>query len=423
MDPKKRAVEFGKRLRAVRQKTGDSLRAIEERSGLNNGYLSQLENGKIVHPSPAVLQKVAKGYRLRFQDLLNWAGYIEDAPSEVTANQAVALSSVSGLGEPSDEELRALQAIIEVLRKNREAGFSALPSDRPLDPEALRLVRGYAVSLLREADALGTRPTPLEDVQAAARLVVTHELTLDPNDKARLTERFGHWVNRAWRRLQGTFDFRTKEIWVKPDLHPSKRRFVISHEIGHAIIPAHRESFAYVDDSTRLPPFAQELFEREANQAAIEILLQGGEATEEFDSSTPTLASICRIAEEFGASIVATARYVAENSRRPIALVVSHVGRDSRLGPPHLYSSTRFEGSFRWRADSPPWDKIRPALQTAAAGDSGTWIAPNLRGEGRILNVTSMHTGYAALVLVAGESRLRSTARRFSRDPAAALSA
>ncbi len=423
MDPKKRAVEFGKRLRAVRQKTGDSLRAIEERSGLNNGYLSQLENGKIVHPSPAVLQKVAKGYRLRFQDLLNWAGYIEDAQSEVTANQAVALSSVSGLGEPSDEELRALQAIIEVLRKNREVGFSSLPSDEPLDPEALRLVRGYAVSLLREADALGTRPTPLEDVQAAARLVLTHELTLDPDDKARLLERFGHWVNRAWRRLQGTFDFRTKEIWVKPDLHPSKHRFVISHEIGHAIIPAHRESFAYVDDSTRLPPFAQELFEREANQAAIEILLQGGEATEEFDSSTPTLASICKIAEEFGASIVATARYVAENSRRPIALVVSHVGRDSRLGPPHLYSSNRFEASFRWRADTPPWDKIRPALQTAVAGGSGTWIAPNLRGEGRILHVTSMHTGYAALVLVAGESRLRSTARRFSRDSAAALSA
>src|SRR5690242_6324221 len=109
MDAKERAIEFGKRLRSVRDKSGDSLRKIEERSGLNSGYLSQLENGKITHPSPSVLQKVAAGYELRFSDLLKWTGYVEESEQAVGTNQAVAFSSVAGLGEPSDEELRALQ--------------------------------------------------------------------------------------------------------------------------------------------------------------------------------------------------------------------------------------------------------------------------------------------------------------------------
>jgi transcriptional regulator with XRE-family HTH domain len=412
MDPKKRAIEFGERLRRIRtEKNRDSLRDVEELSGLNSGYLSQLENGKIVHPSPSVLQKVAKGYGLRFEDLLKWAGYVEDQEPQVSTNQAMAMSSVSGLGEPSDEELKTLQAIIELLEEKRSAGFALPPGDAPLDPEALRVVRGYATSLLREADALGRRPTPLEDIQAAARLVLTHELTLDPTDKARLRERFGRWVNLAWRRLQGTFDFRTQAIWVKPDLHPSKRRFVISHEIGHAIIPAHRESFAYVDDSTRMPPFARELFEREANQAAVEILLQGGQATEEFDSSPPSLTSVCRVAENFGASIIATGRYVTENSRRPVALVVCHVGNTGRLGPPHVYASSRFESSFGWCAGSAPWEELRAALQTAGGGVEETWPITDLRKEARLLTVHKAHTGYAALVLAAPESRVRAAKR------------
>jgi transcriptional regulator with XRE-family HTH domain len=412
MNPKKRALEFGNRLRAVRtEKNRDSLRDVEERTGLNSGYLSQLENGKIVHPSPSVLEKVAKGYGLRFEDLLKWAGYVEDQEPQVSTNQAMALSSVSGLGDPSDEELKTLQAIIELLEEKRSAGFALPPGDVPLDPEALRVVRGYAISLLREADALGRRPTPLEDIQAAARLVLTKELTLDATDKARLRERFGRWVNLAWRRLQGTFDFRAQAIWVKPDLHPSKRRFVVSHEIGHAIIPAHRESFAYVDDSTRMPPFARELFEREANQAAVEILLQGGQATEVFDSSPPSLTSVCGIAEDFGASIIATARYVVENSRRPVALVVCHAGHAGRLGPPHLYASLRFESSFGWCAGSAPWEGLRPALQSAAGEVEETWPTTDLREEARMLTVYKMHTGYAALVLATPESRVRAVKR------------
>ncbi len=412
-DAKKRAIALGKRLAQVRKQRGETLRDIEQRSGLNNGYLSQLENGKIVHPSPSILQKVAKGYELRFEDVLQWAGYVAGPEDAVTPKQAVALSTVSALGEPSDEELQALRAIVGVLQSNRSATYSAA-SDLPLDDEATAEIRRYALAVLREADALGRKPTPLEDIQEAARLVVAGEITLDARDRARLFERFGGWVNLAWKRLQGTFDFRTSEIWVAPELHAMKRRFVVSHEIGHAILPAHKQTFAYVDDFTRLPPFARDAYEREANQAAVEILLQGGRATDEFDSSPPSLEEICGISADFGASIVSTARYAVETSRRTVAVAIAHHNREG-LGPPHIYASRRFESGFAWKAGHTPWKEIDTALRTAHNRDHETWVIEDVRQEPRVATAQKMNTGYAAIVLVVPDSRVRTATRKLAR--------
>jgi len=410
-DARQRAIEFGRRLREVREKRSESLRKVERRSGLNSGYLSQLENGKITHPSPSILQKVAAGYELRFEDLLRWTGYVSSPQDEVTPNQAVALSTVSGLGDPSDEELQTLKAIVDLLQSKRSTTFAA-PSDIRLDDEAIAEIRRYALAVLREADGLGRRPTPLEDIRDAARLVLTGELTLDARDRARLRERFGKWVSLAWKRLQGTFDFRTSEIWVAPDLHEMKRRFVVSHEIGHAILPAHKQTFAYVDDFTRLPPFARDLFEREANQAAAEILFQGGQATDEFDSSRPSLDEICRVASNFGTSIVSAARYAAETSKHAVAVAIAHRNPERGLGPTHIYVSNQFESAFGWLSHGAPWSEIRGALQTAHSRDGETWVVEDLRREPRLADAEKMDTGYAAIVLVVPESRTRAMTRK-----------
>lgn len=110
---------LGSRLREVRETAGHSLREMERRSGLNNGYLSQLEQGKISHPGPAILRKVAEAYDLRFEDVLSWAGYAPDDQPGLRPREAMALSSVTSLGEPSDSELQALQAIVKLLQQNR----------------------------------------------------------------------------------------------------------------------------------------------------------------------------------------------------------------------------------------------------------------------------------------------------------------
>ncbi|HEX3511217.1 MAG TPA: helix-turn-helix domain-containing protein [Solirubrobacteraceae bacterium] len=413
VDDQDQALGFGRRLAEVRAQRGDSLRDIEQRSGLNNGYLSQLENGKIAHPSPTVLQKVATGYGLRLEDLLQWAGYISGDEDPLSPKQAVALSTVSTLGEPSDEELKALTAIVELLRSNRSATYSP-PSDLPLDEQTTAAVRSYAVALLREADAVGRHPTPLGDIQQAAQLVLAGELILNTRDRVRLSERFGGWVNLAWKRLQGTLDFRSSEIWVAPDLHAMKKRFVIAHEIGHAILPAHKQTFAHIDDITRLPPLARDLYEREANQAAVEILLQGGRASDEFDSSPPSVEQICKLSAAYGASIVATARYTVENSRHSVALAMSHHRPDGSLGPTHLYTSNSFQARYGWTDGRTGQTQVRTALASATNDSRETWVVENRRGEPRLAAAQTMDTGYSAIVLVAPESRTRTVTRKLS---------
>jgi HTH-type transcriptional regulator, competence development regulator len=111
--------ELGPGLRAVRADLGVSLREMERRSSLNSGYLSQLEQGKIAHPSPAVLRKVADAYGLRYEEVVAWAGYAPTDAEPVSQNRAVALRALESLGEPTKEELAALTAVVNLLKQQR----------------------------------------------------------------------------------------------------------------------------------------------------------------------------------------------------------------------------------------------------------------------------------------------------------------
>jgi transcriptional regulator with XRE-family HTH domain len=113
--------DLGTRLREVRETGGHSLREMERRSGLNSGYLSQLEQGKISHPGPPILRKVAEAYGVRMEELLAWAGYATEDGAVARPREAMALGAVASLGEPSESELEALQAIVNILQQNRPA--------------------------------------------------------------------------------------------------------------------------------------------------------------------------------------------------------------------------------------------------------------------------------------------------------------
>jgi transcriptional regulator with XRE-family HTH domain len=55
-----------------------SLRQVEENSNkeVSNAYLSQLENGKILQPSPNVLNTLADIYKISYVQLMQLAGYL-----------------------------------------------------------------------------------------------------------------------------------------------------------------------------------------------------------------------------------------------------------------------------------------------------------------------------------------------------------
>lgn len=67
-------VTLAERLKALRTERDLTLRELADRSGLSNGYISLLENGKVESPSAAVLSKLAKALDVPLSDLLRAAG-------------------------------------------------------------------------------------------------------------------------------------------------------------------------------------------------------------------------------------------------------------------------------------------------------------------------------------------------------------
>jgi hypothetical protein len=142
--------------------------------------------------------------------------------------------------------------VLDAIR-SRRATFSADAGslDGHLSPEERAAIREHALKLLHRADVLNVVPTPLDQVIQVAKLVAAGEITLDEGEKRQLRKMFGALVDGVLGKLRGVIHLRAREIWVQPDLHELKRRFVIAHEIGHDLLPWQRE-LAYLDDDARL---------------------------------------------------------------------------------------------------------------------------------------------------------------------------
>lgn len=354
---------LGHRLRELRDSRHESLRDVAARAKINHGYLSQLERGEIAEPGPSMLHKVAHGYGVPFSAVMEWSGYIEPAGKELTPNQALALSYLGP--NPSEEELRAIRAVLDAIR-SRGATFAGEVAslDAYLDAADRQIIRGQVLALLRRSDALGTIPTPLDHVLEVAGLVAAGEISLDEHEKRTLRRMFGSLVDTVLGKLQGVIHLRAREIWVQPNLYVLKKRFVTAHEIGHDILPAHRE-LAYLDDDMRLRPEVRLAYEREANHAAIEILAQGDALRREADDSRLTITLLSQLSSKYQISMQAISRYVVEQTRRDAALALRFRGPTGALGPRHVYSSAVFEAQFGWSAA-----RVVPLNARIAAGDA-----------------------------------------------------
>jgi len=378
---------LGPKLRAHRGER--SLREVAKQANVNHGYLSQLERGEIAEPAPAILQRLATGYGLPFPVLMGWAGYIE---SGISPNQERALSY---LGEDvSDEELRLMRAFLDALRGS--APFHSLDGD--LTGDDITRIRSYTNALLRKADAVGLIPTPIDSVMQVAQLVSTGEITLDPRERLKLRDRFGDLVDQVAKRLQGVIHFGSREIWINPEMYPLRQRFVLCHEIGHYALPEHRETFAYLDDETRLRADVRDLFERQANQASIELLAQGDHLRQEADDTPITLDLVDQLAKRYEISMQAAARRIVEESRQACALAVAFRGSATgMLMPHHLYCSRTFEERFRWKATQSASATIIQTL--AQRGPHEPMLTADANGRAAIITMDRLSTPRAVLAL------------------------
>ena len=108
---KKTLGEFLKDLRLLRKLT---LRDVEEKTGISNGYISQVENGQIKQPSPNFLHKISEALDYSYELLMERAGYVVPKsksrsktlqPSTAQAKAFAIFSTIKDLTEEEAEEL------------------------------------------------------------------------------------------------------------------------------------------------------------------------------------------------------------------------------------------------------------------------------------------------------------------------------
>lgn len=110
----KHSEQLGSVLRSARLEKGLSLRRVESDTGISNGYLSQLETGRAVQPSPHLLRKLSDLYGMPYESLMRAAGYSDrGANSEIrdlflshrSIDKEVVRAIAADLGEDSSREM------------------------------------------------------------------------------------------------------------------------------------------------------------------------------------------------------------------------------------------------------------------------------------------------------------------------------
>ena len=109
---------LGEVLKRKREGIGLSLREAEQRTGISNSYLSQVENGKITQPSPTILGKLSEAYALSFVRLMQLAGHPISGGRD---QNSVFFRTSRGLEEVTEEEEKQLLDYLRFLRMKSAA--------------------------------------------------------------------------------------------------------------------------------------------------------------------------------------------------------------------------------------------------------------------------------------------------------------
>ena len=410
---------LGERLRAIRTSRELSLREVERRSGINSGYLSQLERNEIANPTPSVLQKVARAYGEPFSVLMQWAGYVEDDPTHTSPNARRALDMIGD--DFTEEELHATRAVLDAIRSRNRATFSEVHrTDLALDPSERQLLRAHALAVLRELETADSdQRVDMDEVLLVAKLVKAGAIELTLEEKKRLRKRFRDLVDVALTAIQGLVHLDRGEVYLNPELDrwEQRKRFVIGHESAHAILEDHRVTFAHLDDGQRLQQDFADRLERQANQFAIELLAKGDRLRDQFDDTPPDITVIERLARQYGISLQAAARRLAEESRHPCAVALAyraHRGDGPLLTSRYkLWNSASFEDRLYWSQRPVPHEALCNALRLVAVGAHPAPM-PALDRDGRPveLAVDGLDIHFAVFVLVSCAARPRINLRR-----------
>jgi len=159
-------------------------------------------------------------------------------------------------------------------------------------------------------------PTPLERFVELAGIESISELTTDGFEGMLITNP---------EKSRGA-------IMIKAGTSPRRRRFTIAHELGHFLLPWHRQQkfsckSSDIKDSGSQRGLTPDLvtIETEANSFASELLMPSSAFKSLIDDfETPSLNDLARLSDTFDVSFEATVHRYKVLSDKPLAFVFSH---------------------------------------------------------------------------------------------------
>ena len=287
--------------------------------------------------------------------------------------------------------------------------------------------------LLRQADAYGRYPTPVEDILAAADLEEDPDTFLSESSIARMPAHMRAVLRRAAGKVHAALDRKTRVVHINPatDL-TGQKAFKRLHETAHDLFPwQHVDTgrIGFADDEMTLSPRTTIRFEREANQGAAELLFQRERFAEVAADYAVGCGAVAELVQLFGGSRHATFRRYVESHPSTIAGVVlgpRPCGRDPlafqrREAMCSASWRGRFEDPAVWPAvlRSDPFSFVEQARACIAFGPpEGDWTHIDRNNAPTELKVEAMSNSYNTFVLVWLPRRERLKRRRVIGDAA-----
>lgn len=217
------------------------------------------------------------------------------------------------------------------------------PDDSTLTPSQLARVRAEAKRALRLANAIGVLPTPIEEIMRVSKVRELEEDVLNPIFISKLigkAEKAGLAIKRAISKVMGLFHASEGLVFIDRTLIGVRQRFVRLHESAHGFLPWQRPMYALVQDCEQaLNPDAAELFDREANTFASEVLFQLDKFRDVAEERPFEIMTPVRLAPKFNASVYASIRQYVSKNHRTCAVVV--------LNMPELIPGSGFRATLR----------------------------------------------------------------------------
>lgn len=269
--------------------------------------------------------------------------------------------------------------------------------------------------LLREADAYGRHPTPVEEILAAADLEEDPDTFLSESSIATMPAHMRGVLRRAAGKVHAALDRKTRVVHINPatDL-TGQKAFKRLHETAHDLFPwQHIDTghIGFADNEMTLSPRTTIRFEREANQGAAELLFQRERFAEVAGDYGIGCGAVAELVELFGGSRHATFRRYVESHPGALAGVVLGPRPCGREPLAFQRREAMCSASWRERFDDPAgWPAILRAepytfVEQARACDAfgpptGEWAYINRNNEPTTLKVDAMSNSYRTFVLV-----------------------